>query len=47
MTRYEPADSFERPRFWGVRTFTRLPNVQNLQNSDVAIVGAEGPGAQL
>jgi agmatinase len=40
MTRYEPADSFVTPRFSGVRTFMRLPNVQDLENSDVAIVGA-------
>jgi agmatinase len=40
MTRYEPADSFETPRFSGVRTFMRLPNVQDLENADVAIVGA-------
>ena len=40
MTRYEPADSFETPRFSGVRTFMRLPNVQDLTNSDVAVVGA-------
>jgi agmatinase len=40
MTRYEPANSFATPRFSGVRTFMRLPNVQDLQYSDVAIVGA-------
>jgi agmatinase len=40
MTRYEPADSFVTPRFSGVRTFMRLPNTQDLKNSDVAIVGA-------
>jgi agmatinase len=40
MIRYEPADSFETPRFSGVRTFMRLPNVQDLENADVAIVGA-------
>ena len=40
MTRYEPADSFETPRFSGVRTFMRLPNTQDLENADVAIVGA-------
>ena len=40
MTRYEPANSFETPRFSGVRTFMRLPNVQDLENTDVAIVGA-------
>jgi agmatinase len=38
--RYEPADSFETPRFSGVRTFMRLPNVQDLENADAAIVGA-------
>ena len=40
MTRYEPADSFETPRFSGARTFMRLPNTQDLENADVAIVGA-------
>lgn len=40
MTRYEPADSFETPRFSDVRTFMRLPNVRDLDNADVAIVGA-------
>jgi agmatinase len=40
LTRYEPADSFETPRFSGVRTFMRLPNVQDLENAEVAIVGA-------
>ncbi len=39
MTRYVPANSFATPRFSGVRTFMRLPNVQDLQYSDVAIVG--------
>ncbi len=40
MVSYEPANSFQTPRFSGVRTFMRLPNVRDLQNSDVAIVGA-------
>src|ERR687883_1189187 len=40
MTRYEPANSFESPRFSGVRTFMRLPNSQDLENSEAAIVGA-------
>jgi agmatinase len=40
LTRYEPADSFETPRFSGVRTFMRLPNVTDLENADAAIVGA-------
>ncbi len=40
MVRYEPANSFETPRFSGVRTFMRLPNVRDLENADAAIVGA-------
>src|SRR5918999_541197 len=40
LTRYEPADSFETPRFSDVRTFMRLPYVRDLENADVAIVGA-------
>jgi agmatinase len=40
LTRYEPANSFETPRFSGVRTFMRLPNNGDLQNADAAIVGA-------
>ena len=40
MPRYEPADSFETPRFSGVRTFMRLPSNQDLENADAAIVGA-------
>jgi agmatinase len=40
VTGYGPANSFETPRFSGVRTFMRLPNVEDLENSDVAIVGA-------
>jgi agmatinase len=40
LTRYEPADSFETPRFSDVRIFMRLPNTRDLPNADVAIVGA-------
>ena len=40
MPRYEPANSFETPRFSGVRTFMRLPNVRDLENSDAVLVGA-------
>jgi agmatinase len=40
VVRYEPANSFETPRFSGVRTFMRLPHAQDLENADVAIVGA-------
>lgn len=39
MVRYEPADSLKSPRFNGVRTFMRLPNVQDLDNSDAVVVG--------
>ncbi|GIW81915.1 MAG: agmatinase [Gemmatales bacterium] len=37
--RYRPADSLASPRFTGVRTFARLPNVQTTTDVDVAIVG--------
>jgi agmatinase len=40
MTRYKPANSLESPRFSGVRTFMRLPNVQDLEISDPVIAGA-------
>lgn len=40
MTNYQPADSFDTPRFSGVRTFMRLPHNQDLANADAAIVGA-------
>ncbi|CAN5657401.1 MAG: agmatinase [Actinomycetota bacterium] len=40
MTRYEPADSFATPRFSDVRTFMRLPHNRDLENANVAIVGA-------
>jgi agmatinase len=40
VVRYEPANSLETPRFSGVRTFMRLPSVQDLENADAAIVGA-------
>ena len=39
MPRYQPADSLASPRFTGVRTFARLPNVQATEDVDVAIVG--------
>lgn len=39
LTRYKPADSLETPRFSGVRTFMRLPNVRDLENSDATIIG--------
>ena len=37
--RYGPADSLASPRFSGVRTYARLPNVTDLHDVDVAIVG--------
>jgi agmatinase len=40
LVRYEPADSFETPRFSDVRTFMRLPNTRDLANADAAILGA-------
>ena len=40
MVRYEPANSLETPRFSGVRTFMRLPNVQDLENAEAAVVGS-------
>jgi agmatinase len=38
--RYAPANSLETPRFSGVRTFMRLPNIRDLENSDAVVVGA-------
>ena len=38
--RYTPANSLETPRFSDVRTFMRLPNVRDLENSDAVVVGA-------
>ena len=37
--RYGPADSLASPRFSGIRTYARLPNVTELAGVDVAIVG--------
>ncbi len=37
---YAPADSFESPRFSGVRTFMRLPAVSDFEGVDVAFLGA-------
>lgn len=39
MVKYVPADSLQSPRFCGVRTLMRLPNVQDLEGVDFAIVG--------
>jgi agmatinase len=39
MPRYQPADSFETPRFSGVRTFARLPHTTALDEVDATILG--------
>ncbi|AMA74203.1 MULTISPECIES: agmatinase [Aneurinibacillus] len=38
--KYEPANSFESPRFCGVRTFMRLPYVQTTEDVDFVVLGA-------
>jgi agmatinase len=41
MPRYEPVDALQSPRFCGVRTFARLPLVQqDLSDVDLAVVGS-------
>jgi agmatinase len=37
--RYVPADSLESPRFTGIPTFARLPNVRTLEEVDLAVIG--------
>ncbi|WIG59606.1 MAG: Guanidinobutyrase [Ktedonobacterales bacterium] len=39
MPRYQPADSFQSPRFTGVRTFARLPHTTALEDVDATILG--------
>lgn len=39
MGKYEPVNSLEVPRFAGIRTFMRLPNVKTTENIDYAIIG--------
>jgi agmatinase len=39
MTHHRPADSSKTPRFTGVRTFMRLPHLNELDGADVAIIG--------
>jgi agmatinase len=39
MPRYVPADSLKSPRFTGVPTFARLPQVRTLEDVDVAVIG--------
>jgi agmatinase len=45
MPRYGPPDAFETPRFSGPRTFMRLPQVRDLEDVDVAVVGIPTDGA--
>ena len=40
MKGYGPIDAMEYPRFSGIRTFMRLPNVTDLTGVDFAIIGA-------
>ncbi len=40
MKGYGPVDAMEYPRFSGIRTFMRLPYVQDLAGVDFAIIGA-------
>lgn len=37
--RYGPSDARRAPRYTGVRTFARCPNVRDLEHTDVAFVG--------
>jgi agmatinase len=37
--RYVPADSLKSPRFTGIPTFARLPNVRTLKDVDLAVIG--------
>ena len=37
--RYVPEDSLKTPRFTGIRTFARLPNVRTLEDVDLAVIG--------
>jgi agmatinase len=39
MPRYGPVDASQSPRFVGIRTFMRLPQVTDLADVDVAIIG--------
>jgi len=39
LQKYQPINSFESPRFCGVRTFMRLPNKSTLTDVDFIVVG--------
>ncbi len=54
MIKYKPVDSLKSPRFSGVKTFMRLPQVETTEDIDFAIVGlpfdtcaSYRPGARL
>jgi agmatinase len=40
LTPQGPADALRSPRFAGIRTFARLPELRDLERTDVAILGA-------
>jgi agmatinase len=37
--RYVPEDSLKSPRFTGIPTFARLPNIRTLEDVDLAVIG--------
>ncbi len=45
MPRYGPPDALETPRYAGVRTFMRVPNVRATEEVDVAVIGVPLDGA--
>ena len=54
MMKYKPVDSLKSPRFSGVKTFMRLPQVETTEDIDFSIVGlpfdtcaSYRPGARL
>ncbi|MFZ5634614.1 MAG: agmatinase [Bacillota bacterium] len=39
MNRYQPVDALQSPRFCGIQTFMRLPNLRAAKDVDFAVVG--------
>lgn len=39
MKHYKPVDSLKSPRFSGIKTFMRLPNIETTEDIDFAIIG--------
>ena len=39
MTKYKPVDPLVSPRFSGIRTFMRLPNIETLEDVDFIVAG--------